>query len=102
MWGTQKLSSQKSRDFFSSDGVHQHLKGALVMAVTFALRQIFIEEYEVPYIWVYKRDYISHFEDGQFRFELHFVDDQEFNPLAYAEQFKDSDPAKAQSPEELL
>ena len=70
MWVTQKLSLQKNRDFFSSDGVHQQLKGALVMAVTFALRQIFIEEYEVPYIWVHKRDYISHFEDGQPRFEL--------------------------------
>jgi transcription elongation factor SPT6 len=69
MWVTQKLSPQKNLDFFSSDGVHQHLKGDLVMAVTFALRQIFIEEYEVPYIWVHKRDYISHFED-QSRFEL--------------------------------
>ena len=69
MWVTQKLSPQKNLDFFSSDGVHQHLKGDLVMAVTFALRQIFIEEYEVPYIWVHKRDYISHFEN-QSRFEL--------------------------------
>jgi transcription elongation factor SPT6 len=69
MWVTQKLSSQKNLDFFSSDGIHQHLKGDLVMAVTFALRQIFIEEYEVPYIWVHKRDYINHFE-GQTRFEL--------------------------------
>ena len=69
MWVTQKLSLQKNLDFFSSDGVHQHLKGELVMAVTFTLRQIFIEEYEVPYIWVHKRDYISHFED-QSRFEL--------------------------------
>ena len=69
MWVTQRLSSQKNLDFFSSDGVHQHLKGDLVMAVTFALRQIFIEEYEVPYIWVHKRDYISRFE-GPTRFEL--------------------------------
>ena len=69
MWVTQKLSPQKNLDFFSSDGVHQHLKGDLVMAVTFSLRQIFIEEYEVPYIWVHKRDYISHFEN-QSRFEL--------------------------------
>jgi hypothetical protein len=33
---------------------------------------------------------------------VHFVDDQEFNPLAYAEQFEDSDPTKGQSSEELL
>jgi len=30
------------------------------------------------------------------------VDDLDFNPIAYAEQFADSVPAKAQSPEELL
>ena len=33
---------------------------------------------------------------------VHFVDDLDFNPVAYAEQFSDSDPAKAQTPEELL
>jgi transcription elongation factor SPT6 len=33
---------------------------------------------------------------------VHFVDDQEFNPLAYAEQFEDSDPSKGQSSEVLL
>jgi transcription elongation factor SPT6 len=55
MWVTQKLSSQKNLNFFSSDGIHQHLKGDLVMAVTFSLCQIFIEKYEVPYIWVHKR-----------------------------------------------
>ena len=33
---------------------------------------------------------------------LHFVDDQELNPIAYAEQFADPDPLKAQPPEELL
>jgi transcription elongation factor SPT6 len=31
-----------------------------------------------------------------------FVDDQELNPIAYAEQFADPDVSKAQSPEELL
>ena len=47
----------------SSDGVHQHLKGELVMAVTFTLRQISSRNMQVPYIRVHKRDYISHFED---------------------------------------
>lgn len=37
------------------------------MAVTFVLRQLFVEEYEVPYIWVHKRDYISHFEPHDLR-----------------------------------
>lgn len=33
---------------------------------------------------------------------LHFVDDQELNPLVFAEQFIDPDPLKAQPAEELL
>jgi transcriptional accessory protein Tex/SPT6 len=33
---------------------------------------------------------------------VHFVDDQDLNPIVYAEQFGDPDPTKAQSPEELL
>lgn len=34
--------------------------------------------------------------------KIHFVEDQELNPVVFAEQFADSDPAKLQSPEELL
>jgi transcription elongation factor SPT6 len=72
MWVTQRLSPQKNVEFFSPDGIHQHLKGALVMAVTFTLRQLFVEEYEVPYIWAHKRDYVTYFDvhDIQSRFEL--------------------------------
>jgi transcription elongation factor SPT6 len=33
---------------------------------------------------------------------VHFVEDQELNPIAYAEQFVDPDPMKAVAPEELL
>lgn len=32
----------------------------------------------------------------------HFVDNQELNPMVYAEQFANPDPSKAQPPEELL
>jgi transcription elongation factor SPT6 len=32
----------------------------------------------------------------------HFVEDQELNPLAYAEQFVDTNPGKEQAPRELL
>lgn len=72
MWVTQRLSLRKHQDFFSPDGQHKNLKGALVMAVTFALRYLFVEEYEVPYIWVHKRDYICHFDASEMRtrFEL--------------------------------
>ncbi len=61
MWVTQRLLPQKD-DSPGIDGIYQHLNGPLVMAVTFVLRQLFVEEYEVPYIWVHKRDYISHSE----------------------------------------
>lgn len=42
------------------------------MAVTFAIRYMFVQEFEVPYIWTHKRDYISHFDvnDIRNRFEL--------------------------------
>ncbi|SJL00593.1 uncharacterized protein ARMOST_03906 [Armillaria ostoyae] len=72
LWVSQRLSSRKTQEFFSPIGKHQELKGALVLAVTFALRQLFIEEYEVPYIWTHKRDHISHFDvnDVRARFEL--------------------------------
>lgn len=72
MWVTQRISSRKNRDFFTPDGQYQHLKGALVMAVTCALRFLFVEEFEVPYIWTHKRDYICHFDmqDMRTRIEL--------------------------------
>lgn len=72
MWVTQRISLRKNRDFFTPDGRYQHLKGALVMAVTFALRFLFVEEFEVPYIWMHKRDYICHFDmqDMRTRTEL--------------------------------
>jgi len=62
MWVTQRISLRKTREFFGADGQFQHLKGALVMAVTFALRYLFVEEFEVPHIWAHKRDYLCHFD----------------------------------------
>jgi transcription elongation factor SPT6 len=72
MWVTQRISLWKNRDFFTPDGQFQHLKAALVMAVTFTLRFLFLEEFEVPYIWTHKRDYICHFDmqDMRTRIEL--------------------------------
>ncbi|KAK2466864.1 hypothetical protein APHAL10511_001122 [Amanita phalloides] len=72
MWVTQRISLRKNRDFFAPDGQYQHLKAALVMAVTLALRFLFVDEFEVPYIWTHKRDYICHFDmqDMRTRIEL--------------------------------
>ncbi|KIK57744.1 hypothetical protein GYMLUDRAFT_45913 [Collybiopsis luxurians FD-317 M1] len=64
-WVTLRLipdKSQKQKEFFTPNGKYQHLQGELVMAVTFVLRALFVEELEVPYIWTHRRDYISHFD----------------------------------------
>jgi transcription elongation factor SPT6 len=77
MWVTQRLSSRKTREFFSPDGPYQHLKGALVMAVTFALRYLFVEEFEVPYIWTHKRDYLCSFDANDIRARTELLNNHE-------------------------
>jgi transcription elongation factor SPT6 len=67
MWVTQRLSSRKTREFFSPDGQYQHLKADLVKAVTFSLRCLFVEEFEIPYIYAHKRDYMWHFDSNDIR-----------------------------------
>jgi transcription elongation factor SPT6 len=66
-WITPRLSLRKSREFFRVDGQHWGLQTQLVEAVQNALRFIFIQEFEVPYIWTHKRDYISHFDVNDLR-----------------------------------
>jgi transcription elongation factor SPT6 len=66
-WVTPRLSLRKSREFFHSDGSHWGLQTQLVEAVQNTLRYLFIHEFEVPYIWTHKRDYISHFDVNDLR-----------------------------------
>ncbi|KAI0636950.1 transcription elongation factor Spt6 [Trametes polyzona] len=61
-WVITRLSSRKERDFFRGDGQYHHLLSDLVQAITCALRYLFVQEFEVPYIWTHKRDYISFFD----------------------------------------
>ncbi|KAJ3557008.1 hypothetical protein NM688_g1705 [Phlebia brevispora] len=71
-WVITRISPRKERDFFRPDGVyHRHLPD-LVQAISSALRFIFVDEFEVPYIWNHKRDFISYFnpEDLRTRIEL--------------------------------
>lgn len=76
-WVITRLSSRKERDFFRPDGVHHRFLPELVQAISYALRFIFIQEFEVPYIWTHKRDYISYFnpEDLRTHVELLSLDD---------------------------
>jgi len=71
-WVTVRISLKKTRDFFSPEGVHSYLRDDLVLAVSYALRYLFIHEFEVAYIWTHKRDYISYFnpKDVRTRVEL--------------------------------
>ncbi|KAI0082636.1 transcription elongation factor SPT6 [Panus rudis PR-1116 ss-1] len=76
-WVVTRLSSRKERDFFRQDGQFHRFLMDLVQAVTHALRFLFIQEFEVPYIWTHKRDYISYFNptDLRTRVELLTLDD---------------------------
>lgn len=72
-WVTSRLSSRKTRDFFSIDGPYQGYSQALVLAVSYALRFLFIHEFEVPYIWTHKRDYISYFNPQEMRARVELI-----------------------------
>ncbi|KAI0065393.1 transcription elongation factor Spt6 [Artomyces pyxidatus] len=76
-WVLTRLSDRKERDFFRPDGQYFNLLEDLVGAITFALRYLFIQEFEVPYIWTHKRDYISYFnaQDIRTRVELLNLED---------------------------
>ena len=55
-WVLTRLSERKERDYFRQDGQYFHLLEELVVAITFSLRCLFIQQFEVPYVWVHKRD----------------------------------------------
>lgn len=61
-WVITRLSGRKERDFFRADGQYHRFLPQLVEAITCALRYIFVQDFEVPYVWMHKRDYISYFD----------------------------------------
>ena len=76
-WVITRLSSRKERDFFRGDGQFHSFLPQLVEAITCALRYLFVQEFEVPYIWMHKRDYISYFDanNPKLQVELLSLDD---------------------------
>ncbi|KZT09507.1 transcription elongation factor SPT6 [Laetiporus sulphureus 93-53] len=66
-WVITRLSYHKEYDFFRPDGQYHQYLSDLVQAISCALRFLFIQEYEVPYIWTHKRDYISYFNPKDLR-----------------------------------
>lgn len=76
-WVITRLSPRKERDFFRGDGEYHRYLPDLVQAISNALRYLFVQEFEVPYIWTHKRDYISYFnlDDLRARVELLSLED---------------------------
>ena len=72
-WVTSRLSVRKTRDFFSPTGPYNAYREALVLAVSYSLRFLFVHEFEVPYIWTHKRDYISYFNPQEMRTRIELI-----------------------------
>ncbi|RPD66156.1 transcription elongation factor SPT6 [Lentinus tigrinus ALCF2SS1-7] len=72
-WVITRLSSRKERDFFRGDGQYHRYLPQLVEAITSALRYIFVQEFEVPYIWMHKRDYISYFDPDNAKLQIELL-----------------------------
>ena len=76
-WVITRISPRQERDFFRPDGQFHRFLPELVQAISHALRFLFVQEFEVPYIWTHKRDYISYFNphDLKTRVELLSLED---------------------------
>jgi transcription elongation factor SPT6 len=72
-WITPRLSPKKIREYFHPDGGRFHLQSHLVLAISNALRFIFVEEFEVPYVWTHRRDHISYFEVRDIRTRIELI-----------------------------
>ncbi|KAI0035919.1 transcription elongation factor SPT6 [Vararia minispora EC-137] len=76
-WVLTRLSKRKERDFFRADGQYFHLLQDLVSAITYSLRFLFVQEFEVPYIWTHKRDFISYFNPQESRVRIDLLSQDE-------------------------
>ncbi|CCM04612.1 uncharacterized protein FIBRA_06796 [Fibroporia radiculosa] len=72
-WVITRLSPRKERDFFRADGVYHRYLPDLVQAISCALRFLFVQEFEVPYIWTHKRDYITYFNPEELKTQVELL-----------------------------
>ncbi|TCD64537.1 Transcription elongation factor spt6 [Steccherinum ochraceum] len=72
-WVITRLSPLKEEVFFRPDGVWHKYLPDFVQAVTCALRFLFVAEFEVPYVWTHKRDYISYFNPTDLATRVEFL-----------------------------
>ncbi|CCO27991.1 Transcription elongation factor SPT6 AltName: Full=Chromatin elongation factor SPT6 [Rhizoctonia solani AG-1 IB] len=68
-WVALRLSKRTQKDYFQRSGKMHHYLMQFILAVRNALDYVVNQYLEIPYIWVHRRDYISHFELRQ-RVEL--------------------------------
>ena len=74
-WITPRLGGDKEQKFFRTGGEHYSLLSELVEAVTHVLEFMFINNYEVPYIYTHRRDYLLESTIRKNRAELLSLDD---------------------------
>lgn len=72
-WVITRLSPETERAFFRPDGQFHAYLSDLVQAVSYALRFLFIQEFEVPYIWTHKKDYITYFNPDNPRMKIELL-----------------------------
>jgi len=76
-WVLTRLSPSKDREFLQSSGRYHKYLQDLVEAIKFSLRCLFMLEFEVPYIYTYKRDYITYFNPDDMRTKLDLLSQDE-------------------------
>ncbi|KAH9935008.1 transcription elongation factor Spt6 [Fomitopsis serialis] len=72
-WVITRLGPRKERDFFRGDGQFHRFLPDLVQAITCALRFLFVNQFEVPYVWTHKRDYISYFNPAELHAQVELL-----------------------------
>ncbi|KAI6016992.1 hypothetical protein PISMIDRAFT_647187, partial [Pisolithus microcarpus 441] len=71
-WDTSCLSTRKTRDYFDNRLYHSYCN-ALDLAVSYTLHFLFIQEFEVLYIWTHKCNYISYFNPQEIRTQINLI-----------------------------
>ncbi|KAG8750747.1 Transcription elongation factor spt6 [Ceratobasidium sp. 428] len=64
-WVALRLSKRTQKDYFQPTGKLRPLLMQFILAVRNALDYVINQYLEIPYIWVHRRDYISHFDPSQ-------------------------------------
>jgi transcription elongation factor SPT6 len=72
-WITLRLSDRHERDFFRPDGAFQPFLTGLIMSVKTVIEDLFIKNFEVPYIYAHRRDYLNLFDPDQPSLHVEFL-----------------------------